>query len=238
VLPALWNCKAPSRLRLEGGTHNPLAPSSDFVSDSYLPKLRELGVDATLSLECHGFYPAGGGVITATVEPCAQLRHGVFADRGQLESIEATALVSALSTGIGLRELAVLAEQLGLPEDTLHLHNVRPAKGPGNALLVRVRHGSHTETFTGHGERGLSSETVAQRVAAQVRAYLDSGACIGEHLSDQLLLPMALAGGGAFTTPAPTEHLRSNAALIEKFLAVEIGWKAVAENCWEVTVSG
>ncbi|HTD29192.1 MAG TPA: RNA 3'-terminal phosphate cyclase [Xanthomonadaceae bacterium] len=237
VLPALWRCNAPSRLRLEGGTHNPLAPSADFIIDSYLPVLRQLGVDTSLAIECHGFYPAGGGAINAMVEPCAQLRHCALNDRGALQSVEATALMSALSTGIGRRELAVLAEQLGLGDDALHMHSVKPAIGPGNALLVRVRHAAHVETFTGYGERGVSAEAVAQRLATEVRTYLKSSACVGEHLADQLLLPMALAGGGMFTTTAPTEHLRSNAALIEKFLAVEIGWKVATHNCWSVTVS-
>ena len=238
VLPALWRCAEPSKLRLEGGTHNPLAPSADFITDSYLPMLRHLGIEAALELEAYGFYPAGGGAINVTVEPCAQLLHGAFHERGELVSIEATALLSGLSAGIGRRELEVLGKRLGLAEDTLHLRSVRPAIGPGNALMVRVRHGAHAETFTGHGERGVPAEKVAERLADAVQAYLDSGACIGEHLSDQLLLPMALAGGGEFSTTAPSDHLRSNAALIEKFLALEIGWEPVAGQRWKVVVSG
>jgi RNA 3'-terminal phosphate cyclase (ATP) len=237
VLPALWRCDAPSSLRLEGGTHNPMAPSSDFMIDSYLPMLRAMDVKATLALESHGFYPAGGGVLNATIEPCGQMRRCVFDDRGELRSVEATVLLSGLSAGIGRRELAVIGKRLGLGEDALHLRSVRPALGPGNALLVRVQHAAHVETFTGHGERGVLAETIAEQLADKVQAYLDSGTCIGEHLADQLLLPMALAGGGAFTTTSPTDHLRSNAALIEKFLEVEISWHAVTENSWKVVVS-
>jgi RNA 3'-terminal phosphate cyclase (ATP) len=237
VLPALWQCDQPSQLQLEGGTHNPMAPSSDFIADTYLPILKHLGVEATLELESHGFYPAGGGVLKATVSPCAALRPCAFDERGELLSIDATALLSGLASGIGRRELDVLGDRLGLSEDHLHLRSVRPAKGPGNALQVRVRHAAHVESFTGHGERRLTAETVAQRLADAVQAYLDSTACIGEHLADQLLLPMALAGGGAFTTTTASDHLRSNAALIEKFLAVEIAWEQVDNARWKVVVS-
>ncbi len=237
LLPALWQCDAPSRLRLEGGTHNPLAPSADFLADSFLPVLARFGVEATLRLERHGFYPAGGGVLCADVQPCARLRQLVLDDRGELQAISATALVSALPADVGRRELAVTAQRLGLAEDALRLHVVRPALGPGNVLLVQVRHAHHVETFAGYGERGLPAETVASRVCDRVRAYLDSGACVGEHLADQLLLPMALAGGGAFTTPPPSEHLRSNAALIEKFLPVEIDCVALDERRWRVVIS-
>jgi RNA 3'-terminal phosphate cyclase (ATP) len=100
-----------------------------------------------------------------------------------------------------------------------------------------VRHARHVEVFTGHGERGLSAEKVAERLAAEAQAYLDHPACVGEHLSDQLLLPMALAGGGTFTTAAISDHLSSNARLIEKFLPVEIDWTETGDG-WRVTVSG
>ncbi|SFL13849.1 RNA 3'-terminal phosphate cyclase [Lysobacter sp. cf310] len=237
VLPALWACDAPSQLRLEGGTHNPLAPSADFIADSYLPALRKIGVDASLRLERHGFYPAGGGVLHATVQPGARLQRCVFDARGERESVRATALLSGLSAAIGRRELDVVGERLGLGESELDLHQVRPAIGPGNALSVQVRHAAHCETFTGHGERGVLAEQIARKLADEVRVYLDSPACVSEHLSDQLLLPMALAGGGAFTTTTISEHLSSNARLIEKFLPVEIDWQALGPDHWQVAVS-
>lgn len=237
LLPAFWHASAPSRLRLEGGTHNPLAPSADFIAGAYLPALARMGVCATLELECHGFYPAGGGIVTATIEPCTRLAPAAFEARGELVSIEATALLSALAANIGRRELDVLAKRLDLGEEQLHLRSVRPAIGPGNTVTVRVEHAHHVELFTGHGERGVPAEKIAERLAAQVRHYLDSGACVSEHLADQLLLPMALAGGGEFTTCTASEHLRTNAALIEKFIAVEIGCVPDADGRWRVTVT-
>lgn len=78
---------------------------------------------------------------------------------------------------------------------------------------------------------------VAMPLLSEARAYLKSSACVSEHLSDQLLLPMALAGGSAFTTHAISDHLRSNARLIEKFLAVEIEWTEQRGDAWRVTVA-
>src|SRR5262245_24380479 len=37
VLPALLTAPSPSRLTIEGGTHNPLAPPFDFLERSFLP---------------------------------------------------------------------------------------------------------------------------------------------------------------------------------------------------------
>ena len=87
------------------------------------------------------------------------------------------------------------------------------------------------------GQRGLNSEKVAEGLADEADAYLRSDACVAEHPSDQLLLPMALAGGGAFTVPTISEHLRRNARLIEKFLPVEIAWSEIPAGSWRITVA-
>ena len=145
VLPPLWRCEAPSRLRLEGGTHNPLAPSADFITDTYLPALTKIGIDASIVLERPGFFPAGGGILHATVSPASTLRHADFVERGELVSIDVVAMLSGLAASIGERELQTLAKRLQLKSDALHLHEVRPSIGPGNALLVRVRHAHHPQ---------------------------------------------------------------------------------------------
>lgn len=236
LLPALWQAKAPSRVRLEGGTHNPLAPSADFISACYLPALARMGVQAKLQLQQYGFFPAGGGVLELEVQPCSGVQPHDYVQRGPLEAVEASVLVSGLPAAVGQRELDLLGDRLGVDTHPRHVRVVRPALGPGNVASVIVRHGEHVELFDSHGERGLAAERVASRLSETVSRYLQGQACVGEHLSDQLLLPMALAGEGSFTTEQISDHLRSNARLIEKFLPVEFEWQQ-EDGCWRVWVS-
>jgi RNA 3'-terminal phosphate cyclase (ATP) len=236
VLPALWRAGTRSRLRLEGGTHNPLAPSADFIAGTYLPALARMGVQVDFTLHQHGFHPAGGGVLEAQVDPCPALKVCDFNARGELAGVHASIVMSGLSASIGQRELEVLAGRLGVDAHPRHVHVVRPALGPGNIALVHVRHAAHAEVFSGHGERGVSAEQVAARLADEVQDYLRGDGCVGEHLSDQLLLPMALAGAGSFTTATISDHLASNARLIEKFLPVEFDWTRHGQG-WRVQVS-
>jgi RNA 3'-terminal phosphate cyclase (ATP) len=91
-------------------------------------------------------------------------------------------------------------------------------EGPGNALTLTVEHEHITEVFTGFGEKGVSAESVAKRAVDEARNYLASEAVVGPHLADQLLLPMALAGGGEFVTMPVTQHFESHVAIIGKFL--------------------
>lgn len=72
------------------------------------------------------------------------------------------------------------------------------------------------------GQAGVSAEQVARQALRQADDWRKSGTSVEEHLADQLLLPMALAGGGSLTTPKLSDHLLSNRAVIEAFLPVRI----------------
>ncbi len=79
-----------------------------------------------------------------------------------------------------------------------------------------------TEQFCAFGQNGVRAEAVADRAIDPLRQWLASGAAVAEHLADQLLLPMALAGSGSFTTTHLNDHLQSNIKVIQRFLALEI----------------
>jgi RNA 3'-terminal phosphate cyclase (ATP) len=82
------------------------------------------------------------------------------------------------------------------------------------------------------------AERVAEGAAAEAKSYLDSGAAIGEHLADQLLVPVALAGGGVYTTVAPSLHTTTNIEVIKKFLDVEIATRKLGETLYHIEVQG
>jgi RNA 3'-terminal phosphate cyclase (ATP) len=79
------------------------------------------------------------------------------------------------------------------------------------------------ELVTGHGEKGLRAELVAGRALDELAAFIAHDVPVGEHLEDQLLLPMAVAGGGRFRCAAPlSPHARTNIATIKEFLPIPI----------------
>ena len=211
-----------SRVVIEGGTHNLAAPPFEFLERAFLPAVAKMGFDAKLILHRHGFYPAGGGKLEAGIGP-VRAGSGKFSaeDRGGLVSRGGEALFANLAVDIARREAAKLQEILALTDGEVMIREVKAA-GPGNILWIEIRHERTVDVFTAHGELGVSAEQVAGKVARQVEKYLESGAAIGAHLADQLLMPLALAGGGRFTTTRPTPHTLSNIAVIEKFLPVEI----------------
>lgn len=219
VLPALWHAETASTLTISGGTHNPGAPPADFLIRSWLPLLRRMGVGMEIELVRHGFFPAGGGEIRALVKPLAAWRPLQLENCGELQGLKAIGVVAGIPAEIAKREMRRAADRLGPLSEELR---VLPAgEGPGNVLMLELAYPEISEIFSCCGERGLPAEAVADRAVRAVRHFRDSGAAVGEHLADQLLLPLALAGGGGFTTPLLSSHLRSNAQVIEQFLPVK-----------------
>ncbi|HKQ51470.1 MAG TPA: RNA 3'-terminal phosphate cyclase, partial [Pyrinomonadaceae bacterium] len=148
----------------------------------------------------------------------------------------ARALVVKLPPSIGERELGVLRARLGWDDDRLRVETSDNALSPGNVLTVEVERRGLTEVFTGVGERGVRAETIAERVADEVEQYLKADVPVGEHLADQLLIPLALAGGGSYLTVPPSLHTTTNIEVIKKFLNVEITAEPVSELAWKIEV--
>jgi RNA 3'-terminal phosphate cyclase (ATP) len=230
VLPALLTASGESRVRILGGTHNRGSPPFDFLARSFLPLLSRMGARVQLELVTHGFYPRGGGEIRAGIAPASRLKALDLRDRGALLRGYAEAYVAALPADIAQRELHVIGRRLGWSQDQLFLRALPNDQGPGNAVTLTLEHEHVTEVITGFGEKGVRAETVAGEAAEEARVYSSARAPVGEHLADQLLLPMALGDGGVFVTAKATPHLRSNITVIERFTARRVAVEPVPEG--------
>jgi RNA 3'-terminal phosphate cyclase (ATP) len=218
VLPALLVADAPSRVTLLGGTHNPLAPPFDFLARVFVPAIARMGARVRLDLVRHGFHPAGGGEVRAEIVP-SPLAPLLLLQRGEILRRRAEAVVANLPLSIAERELRVIGwdESVARPVESA---------GPGNVVMLHVESEHASELITGFGAKGVPAERVAQGALAGMERYLAADVPVGEHLADQLLVPMALAGGGAFRTMPLSSHARTNAALIERFLPVRFAFEA------------
>ncbi len=234
ILPALLRASVPSQILLSGGTHNPFAPTFDYLDRVFCPLLWRMGASVSLSLRKPGFFPAGGGVWEAKIAP-SQLVPLVIEEAGKRVSQTVRAHVATLPFSIAQREVSTALTLLNWPEECGQARTVK-ADGHGNVVMVEVAHVHVTEQFTGFGETRVSAEEVAARVVDEVRDYLAAGVPVGPHLADQMLLPMALAGGGSFVTMALTEHARTNMDVVGKFLPVAFTVEPLDGKRWRVRV--
>ncbi|HEX8073311.1 MAG TPA: RNA 3'-terminal phosphate cyclase [Pyrinomonadaceae bacterium] len=236
VLPPLMTANAPSLLTLRGGTHNVHAPPYEFLARAFLPLVSRMGPRVAIELARYGFYPPGGGQLNVYVEPAARLAPLDLRERGPLLSQRARALVVKLPPAIAARELSVVRAQLGWADEQLEVETATDALSPGNVLTLAFESAHLTEIVTGIGERGVRAETVAERACAEARRYLAHAGPVGEHLADQLLIPLALAGGGAYTTGPLSLHTTTNIEVIKLFLPVAFETRELAGGTWLVEV--
>lgn len=204
-----------------GGTHNPMAPPFEFLDRVFLPHLRAMGAHVQLTLDKYGVFPGGGGKLTLVVRPTSKLTPIAVVEAGPITGKRASVILARLPTHVADRELAIVRERFKIPPEDCQVHDVRG--GPANVLMIEIERAGSREVVTAHGEKGIRAELVAERACNEMDRYVDANVPVGEHLADQLLLPMALAGGGRFRARGPlSQHAMTNIDTINAFIDVPI----------------
>jgi RNA 3'-terminal phosphate cyclase (ATP) len=235
VLPALLCAGSESALAFEGGTHNAMAPPYDFLARAYLPQVSRLGPKIEALLERPGFYPAGGGRFHVTVRPQGSLGRLDLVARGELLSRRVRIYLSRLPRHIAEREQNTIALETGWDEECFEIDHCSGTPGPGNAVIIELEYEHVTEVCCGFGRLGVRAEEVALEALRVAQCYEASAVPVGEHLADQLLLPLALGvrqgtEGGTFLTGPLSRHSTTHIEVIQKFLDVRIEVEVAGEK--------
>jgi RNA 3'-terminal phosphate cyclase (ATP) len=227
---------SPSELTLRGGTHQQYSPTFHYLALVWAPAVARLGFRFEVEMQEAGFYPEGGGEITARVQPAHAMPPLDLRHRGTLNEVQAVAMVGGLSFELAdrlaaratrkLRDIGVAAEATRLPV---------PARLSSGSHLLLVA--AFERARAGHGaigERGKAPERTAEEAVEQLEKFLTGGAAVDLHLGDQLLVPAAISAARLVPPPpgiSPitrysvaevTKHLTTNAEVVRRFLDVEI----------------
>lgn len=237
VLPALLFAHAASHVQVHGGTNVPWSPPQEYVSAVFLPAIGEMGAGVTFDCLVPGFYPKGGGCIEARVRPVERaLRPLDWRERGELRSLTAFSVVEARLPGhIIRRQIEGAREALG--STGLRAVEAHPASpSPGTALTIAAGFERGRAGFSALGRRGRPAEQVGREAGEEAARFLRGTASVDRHLADQLLLYAAVAGGRTrYVTEEVTEHLRTNAWVIARFIDVDM---TIDEATGAVSVEG
>ncbi len=208
-----------SQIILRGGTHVIFSPTMFYIEQVYVPMLRRMGVEVKVQLNAWGWYPQGGGEVQIEIKGNGELSGIDLLERGDLQGIQGLAVVTELPAHIPQR-MANRAENLlrkaGLK---VYIQTLRE-KGvaPGAGIFLIAEYENSLSGFSGLGKLRLTSEKVAEIVCGDLLKFHHTGAPVDEHLADQLLLPMALAGSESqYHVARLSRHLITNAAVIEQF---------------------
>ncbi|KAG2424630.1 hypothetical protein HXX76_014355 [Chlamydomonas incerta] len=233
---------ATTRLELRGGTDADLAPPGGYLQEVLAPLLGRLYGPLMEGLRVEtvrrGFYPRGGGVVTATVPtlpPGVPLPPIDLSRRGNITQVTVKAFsagrvptnvasrLAAAAEAALRRTLRKLPNGAGGPPPILveaTVETPETAFGDGCGVLV------YADTDTGcrlgasaKGERGVPAEEVGERAAAELAEALEAGTCVDQWMQDQLIIWMALGGGvSRILCAEPSLHTRTAMVVAEQLL--------------------
>lgn len=227
----------PATLRLRGGTQVPFSPPYHYLAHVAVPAFARLGVpDLQLNLAAWGWMAEGGGEITAVIPPITNKLQATTFTKPAFARVDGVAAVTNLPAHIPqrmARRAHNLLTQAGFAAD---IEPVRErGAGPGAGICLWLPQAG----FAALGQKGVPADKVAETAVNQLLAFVKTETAVDPHLADQLLLPMALANGRShFTTSQITQHTLTNAALLRRWLAVEITITGSLDQPGAIEVSG
>ncbi len=245
LMPVASAAQEPVSLDITGGTDVAWSPPVDYMSHVLVPVLSAMGLECSIELYRRGYYPRGGGRVTAIIHPSAlrpvdlekgtgmemrtememgmEIEKEMGKDKGKEVGNEPCTVAgishsSNLPPHVARRQAdaaAAALEKAGYSSSIDTRPSSFPSTGSGITLWCGHAGGSAL------GKRGLPAEKVGRAAAGEIITELGSRAAVDVHLADQLIPYMGLARGGSFTVREVSGHTRTNIWVVEQFLGVE-----------------
>jgi RNA 3'-terminal phosphate cyclase (ATP) len=223
ILPALIFAKIRSSLTLKGGTHVPFSPPFHYITRVFIPMLNKLGVGVRATIESYGFYPKGGGKVNVEITPSEVIKGMNFLERGEIKKVTGISGVGNLPISIAERQRDAtlkIFSSIGIKAE-IEILSV-PTPGQGTFIFLEVLTDNCIAGFSSLGERGKKAELVGEEAAKNLLDYYSTSACLDHHLSDQIVLYLAIAQDeSSLTTSEISNHLLTNLWVMDKFLNVQ-----------------
>jgi RNA 3'-phosphate cyclase len=211
----------------KGGTDTTNAPTVNYMRYVLLPALKQMGVDAAITVQKYGYYPKGMGEVTMTTRPNRSLKPIQLENFGKLKSISGVSVCTFLADRqVAERQAKVAEECLSQSGYNATVKVVNDQSNPfqkGSSIVLWA------ETDTGViigadaiGELRKMSEAVGEEAAEKLLTELTVEPTVDVYLADMLIPYMALAQGkSSFLVRAISEHIEANIWLMEKMLNVQ-----------------
>jgi RNA 3'-terminal phosphate cyclase (ATP) len=185
--------------------------------------MERLGLTIKLRLLNPGFYPRGGGVIDAVIQPAQRISGLHLTRRDQINTASGFSAVAGLPDHIARRQLRRLVYRLKNFDVNANIVGEEWEGGPGVVLAAIFEQAPVPTMFFALGSKGKPAEEVADELVEESAKWIKSGAPVDPHSADQIVLPLALADvPSEFVVSTVTRHLTTNIAVIQRFLNRQI----------------
>jgi RNA 3'-phosphate cyclase len=223
----------------KGGTDVYHSPTINYMCFVFLPTLKRMGLNTTLTVQKYGYYPKGMGEVAVTVEPCKALKSISLEKFGRIKAIKGVSVCTFLADRKVAERQAKAANDFlrerGYAADIQIVNDKSNPMQKGSSIVL------WTETDTGVilgadaiGELRKTSETVGKEAAEKLYTELSAEPTLDMHLADMIIPYIALAKGkSVFLSRTVSNHLETNIWVVEKILDVKFNVKK-ANNLYRI----
>jgi len=225
ALPICALAKGSVRLHVaKGGTDVSHSPTINYLQNVFLTALKQMGLDAAITVHKYGYYPKGMGEVTMTVKPPRRLQRIQLENFGNLKSVKGVSVCTFLAERkVAERQAKAASEYLSEKGYAADIQVVNDRSNPfqkGSSITLWAE--SDKGAIIGAdaiGELKKTSEAVGREAAEKLHAELSATPTVDVHLADMLIPYVALAEDvSTFLTRAVSDHLEANVWLVEKML--------------------
>jgi len=228
MIPAIHSEK-PLDIKIKGGTLNKWAPSIHYFQDVTSALLKKIGYNAELILHEHGFYPKGGGLVEAKIEP--GIIHAMnWAKSGKVLEVSGLCLASEDLQEAKVAERMQRVARSGIFREFQLSPKIKTeyvqSESTGCGIDLIAVYENSIVGSNAIGEPGKRAEKVAKEALEELIKIHNSDACLDRHMSDQIIPYMALGvindnKDSTVKVAEITDHARTNIWVVEKFLPVK-----------------
>jgi RNA 3'-terminal phosphate cyclase (ATP) len=221
LIPAVSLAGKKADVELVGGTDVRWSPTFDYIRYVMKAAYRVLGINFDLSVLKRGYYPPGGGIVRASIEPCNKLNALDMTSAPKVEP-KMVSVCSMLPKHVAERQIAAALAKLQKENVKCNSYSasLEQSYSPGSSILIYSA--SDYGPFIGGdsiGERGKRAEEVGAEAAEKFLEPYLSNAPIDPHLADMLVLPLSLAEGRSkFVVNRASQHLSTNLYIASKIV--------------------
>ena len=234
---------APTSLVVHGGTNVRWSPPMPIMENVTWAALESMGFQGSLSVKREGFYPKGGGLVSADFKSVESLAPLIA--KGQRVSAEqGVSICGKLPGHVAERQMGAAKARLRAAGMDAHI-DVRVKLGresplsPGSVICLWVS--ESPGIFIGSssmGERGKPAEQVGEEAVDAFLYEVRSGAAVDRFTGDNLILWCSLAEGESdFTVSQLTKHTETAVELAQIFTGATIRVDSM-ENGARIRIKG
>ena len=242
IIPAIFSQK-PVEISLKGGTDVRWSPTIDYIRKVTIPTLKLMGVDVDVKLEKRGYYPRGGGVVFACINPVKQLKP-LNIHKTHIDSIKGISYSNKLPSHVANRQAESAREALrnsGHDVDIkINVDVGSETSSPGSGLVLWTEFDDGKCPRLGSsslGKPGRRAEIVGKQAACELLSTISKDAALDKYMADQIIPYLAISGSSSVKIAELTNHTLTNIYAAQKFTGKEFKIKGNLGEIAEISVN-